>query len=55
MGVLLDSGLFSDRVPDLIQEFQKPTKGTVVFDNDPQHLVEKCVSIFNQQRSLVTG
>jgi hypothetical protein len=44
IGCLTGTGGVADRVEELVRTFQKPTKALVLYDPDPERLVERCVS-----------
>jgi hypothetical protein len=41
VGVLTDTGGIADELPALSRKISKPGQGAILFDNDPQTLVEK--------------
>ena len=43
IGVLEGSGGVVDHIREIIGFCKKPTRGVVLFDNDPQMLIEKCL------------
>ena len=43
IGVLEGSGGVADHIREVIQFCKKPTQGLVVFDKDPEKLVERCL------------
>ena len=43
IGILEGSGGVADHIKEIIQFCQKPTQGLVVFDKDPEKLVERCL------------
>ena len=45
IGCLKDSGGAADEVERLVDAFQKPTKSRIVYDNDPERLIDRCVKI----------
>jgi uncharacterized protein (TIGR00725 family) len=48
IGVLEGSGGVADHVKEIIQFCQKPTRGLVVFDKDPEKLVERCLEALSR-------
>jgi len=48
IGVLEGSGGIADHVRDVIDYCGKPTKGVVLFDGDPEQLVNKCLAAFTR-------
>lgn len=46
IGVLEGSGGIADHVRDVIDYCGKPTRGVVLFDGDPEQLVNKCLAAF---------
>ncbi len=44
IGVLEASGGIADHVREIIQFCRKPTRGQVLFDKDPEKLVQKCLA-----------
>jgi hypothetical protein len=48
IGVLEESGGVADHVKEIIQFCKKPTRGTVVFDKDPEKLVERCLEALSR-------
>jgi uncharacterized protein (TIGR00725 family) len=44
IGCLTGTGGVADSVEELVRTFQKPTKALVLYDPDPERLVERCVS-----------
>ena len=45
IGCLKGSGGAADEVERLVDAFQKPTKSRIVYDNDPERLIDLCVKI----------
>lgn len=43
IGILEGSGGMADHVKEIIQFCQKPTRGLVIFDKDPEKLVVRCL------------
>jgi uncharacterized protein (TIGR00725 family) len=43
VGCLTGTGGVADEISGLIETIQKPTKARVIYDNDPVHLLERCV------------
>ena len=43
IGVLEGSGGVVDHIREIIDFCKKPTRGVVLFDNDPETLIEKCL------------
>jgi uncharacterized protein (TIGR00725 family) len=48
IGILEGSGGVADHVKEIIQFCQKPTRGLVVFDKDPEKLVEGCLEALSR-------
>ena len=48
IGVLEGSGGVADHVREIIQFCQKPTRGLVVFDKDPEKLVDRCLEALSR-------
>lgn len=48
IGILEASGGIADHVKEIIQFCQKPTRGLVVFDKDPEKLVERCLEALSR-------
>ena len=44
IGCLTGTGGVADRVEELVRTFQKPTKARVLYDQDPEMLVDRCLS-----------
>jgi len=44
IGCLIGTGGVADSIEELAVTFQKPTKARVLYDPDPQRLVERCIS-----------
>jgi uncharacterized protein (TIGR00725 family) len=49
IGVLESSGGIADHIQQIIAVCKKPTPGAVLFDTDPERLVEICLSAFARQ------
>ena len=45
IGCLKASGGAADEVERLVATFQKPTKSRIIYDNDPERLIDGCVKI----------
>jgi len=45
IGCLKGSGGAADEVERLVDAFQKETKSRIVYDNDPERLIDRCVKI----------
>ena len=43
IGVLEGSGGVADHIKEIISICKKPTRGMVLFDSDPEHLVNECL------------
>jgi len=43
IGVLEGTGGVADRIREIIDFCKKPTQGTVIFDTDPNRLMDKCL------------
>lgn len=48
-GVLLGSGGLADIIPELLEKLEEPSGSLVVYDTDPDKLVEKIVKILDEQ------
>jgi uncharacterized protein (TIGR00725 family) len=48
IGILEGSGGVADHIREIIQFCQKPTRGLVVFDKDPEKLVERCLEALSR-------
>jgi uncharacterized protein (TIGR00725 family) len=48
VGVLEESGGVADHVKEIIQFCKKPTRGLVVFNKDPEKLVEMCLEALSR-------
>ena len=48
-GVLLGSGGLADVIPELLEKLEEPAGSLVIFDTDPQKLIERIVSILNEK------
>jgi uncharacterized protein (TIGR00725 family) len=46
IGVLEGSGGVADHIREIIDFCKKPTRGTVLFDAEPERLVENCLKVF---------
>jgi uncharacterized protein (TIGR00725 family) len=44
IGCLTGTGGVADEVEHLVETFQKPTKSRVLYDDDPERLVDRCLS-----------
>ena len=44
VGILEESGGVADHIREIIQFCNKPTQGQVIFDRDPERLVEMCLA-----------
>jgi uncharacterized protein (TIGR00725 family) len=44
IGVLEESGGVADHTKEIIDFCKKPTRGAVLFDKDPETLVQKCLA-----------
>jgi len=44
IGCLTGTGGVADEAEKLVKTFQKPTKSRVLYDHDPQRLVDRCLS-----------
>jgi uncharacterized protein (TIGR00725 family) len=44
IGCLTGTGGVADEVKQLVSTFRKPTKARVVYDSDPEQLVDRCLS-----------
>src|SRR6266446_3180036 len=43
IGCLTGTGGVADRVEELVRTFPKPTKARVLYDDDPERLVDRCI------------
>jgi hypothetical protein len=48
-GVLLGSGGAADLIPDLMKKLQAPNEKLVVFDDNPERLVQKVIAILESE------
>ncbi|HSE87868.1 MAG TPA: hypothetical protein VLJ79_16705 [Candidatus Binatia bacterium] len=48
IGVIEGSGGVADHIKEIIQFCKKPTPGLVVFDKDPEKLVERCLEVLSR-------
>ena len=48
IGILEGSGGVADHVGEIIEFCKKPTRGLVIFDGDPEKLVEKCLEALSR-------
>jgi uncharacterized protein (TIGR00725 family) len=48
-GILLGSGGTADIIPELMQRLQPPEDDLVVYDNDPERLVQKLIAILDKK------
>ena len=48
-GVLLGSGGTADAIPDLIESLEAPHKNLLLFDDNPEKLVERMVELLEEQ------
>jgi uncharacterized protein (TIGR00725 family) len=48
IGVLQGSGGVADHIREIIDFCKKPTRGTLVFEKDPDRLVQKCLVALNR-------
>ena len=46
IGVLEGSGGITDHIAEIIELCNKPTRGVVIFDDDPEKLVQRCLAAF---------
>ena len=46
IGCLKGSGGAADEIERLVDAFQKPTKSRIVYDENPERLIDRCVKIF---------
>src|SRR6267378_3503993 len=44
IGCLTGSGGVADRVQELVKVFQKPTTARILYDDDPESLVDRCLA-----------
>ena len=44
IGCLTGSGGVADRVEELVKVFQKPTTARILYDDEPERLVERCLA-----------
>lgn len=47
IGVLSGSGGVADHIDDFLEVIQKATGSTVIYDEDPRRLVDRCVAAFH--------
>jgi uncharacterized protein (TIGR00725 family) len=48
-GILLGSGGTADIIPELMQRLQPPEDDLVIYDNDPERLVQKLVAVLDRK------
>lgn len=48
-GVLLESGGAADLIPELMQQLQAPNEKLVLFDNDPERLVQRIIAMLDEE------
>lgn len=48
-GILAGSGGTADVIPRLLDELEPPNRGLVVFDDNPEQLVEKIIALLDEQ------
>lgn len=48
-GVLLDSGGAADLIPDLMKHLKAPNEHLVVFDDNPERLVQKIIKLLDKE------
>jgi uncharacterized protein (TIGR00725 family) len=48
IGILEGSGGIAEHIREIIDFCKKPTRGLVVFDKDPEKLVERCLEVLSQ-------
>jgi uncharacterized protein (TIGR00725 family) len=51
IGVLEGSGGIADHIRDVIEFCKKPCSGTVLFDRDPDALLDRCLTALEQRRN----
>lgn len=44
IGCLTGTGGVADEAKKIVDVFQKPTKARIVYDDDPEHLINRCVA-----------
>jgi hypothetical protein len=44
IGCLTGTGGVADQVNDLVRTFPKPTKARLLYDDDPESLVDRCLT-----------
>lgn len=52
IGVLEGSGGVADHIREIIAFSKKPTRGTVLFDSDPERLIENCLKSLETSHHL---
>ena len=52
IGCLTGTGGVADKVEELVRSFQKTTKARIVYDDDPEKLVDRCLSEVRQGRNI---
>ncbi len=50
-GVLLGSGGLADEIPQLLKDLEAPAGSRVIFDDDPERLVQKIVAILDEDNA----
>ena len=48
-GVLLESGGAADLIPGLMQQLKAPNEKLVIFDDDPERLVERIIAVLDKE------
>ena len=51
IGVLEGSGGVTDHIAEIIEFCKKPTRGAVIFDQDPEKLLEKCLDALSSSEA----
>ena len=49
IGVLEGSGGVADRIPAIVEFCNKSTRGTLVFEKDPERLVQNCLDVLTRR------
>src|SRR3989441_8029566 len=50
IGCLTGTGGVADEVKRLVEAFQKPTKASILYDDDPRALIEACLAMLKQDK-----
>jgi len=53
IGVLVGSGGVADHIREIIGFCNKPTRGVVLFDNNPEKLVQRCLDAWSDREKVL--